>query len=339
MSSLPTITIAVDAMGGDFGPRVTVPACVRALSFLPNVNFHLHGDQSLIEEQLQQIGSLPLERITVMPASQIIGMDEKPSQSLRTKKDSSLFRAIESLADGRVQACVSAGNTGAMLAIGCYLLRTFPGIDRPAICTTVPTQNGRCFLLDIGANVNVHAENLRQFAVMGSVLAASLLHMEKPRVGLLNIGEEDIKGNEQIKLAAGLLRAEASLNYVGFIEADQVFFDGADVIVCDGFAGNIALKAGEGVARLIAGKMRQVFDSALYAKMIGWFARPLLRIFHEQIDPARYNGASFLGLQSTLVKSHGNADIHAFCHALEQACFEARAGIPALINKQLEHSL
>lgn len=339
MSSLPTITIAVDAMGGDFGPCVTVPACVRALSFMPNVKFQLFGDKALIDAQLAGLESRFRDQLQVVPTSQVIGMDEKPSLGLRNKKDSSLFRAIESLAAGSVQACVSAGNTGAMLAIGCYLIRTFAGIDRPAICTAVPTREGRCFLLDVGANVNVHAENLRQFAVMGSVLAASLLHIERPRVGLLNIGEEDIKGNEQVRLAASVLQSDASLHYVGFVEADQIFFDRADVVVCDGFVGNVALKASEGVARLIADRVQSVFNRNWLVRLLGYLSRSPLQALRSQIDPSRYNGASFLGLQATLVKSHGGADINAFVHALEQACFEATIGMPQLINQQLEQSL
>jgi glycerol-3-phosphate acyltransferase PlsX len=339
LSSFNTITIAIDAMGGDFGPRVTVPACVRALSFMPDVKFILFGDEASVKGQLGAAGNRYPGRVEIVPTLQTIGMDEKPAQVLRNKRDASLFRSIAALADGDVQACVSAGNTGAMLAIGCYLLRTFAGIDRPAICTAVPTRKGRCFLLDIGANVDVHAENLRQFAVMGSVLASCLLEQSEPRVALLNIGEEDIKGNEQVKLAASLMQADPSLNYTGFIEADQLFFDRADVVVCDGFVGNIALKAGEGAARLVSERMQSAFDANALTRLLGWLVRPVLRQWKSQVDPARYNGASFLGLQSTLVKSHGSADIDAFVRAIEQACFEVRAGIPGLINEQLEHSV
>ena len=338
MSSLTTITIAVDAMGGDFGPSVTVPACVRALSFLSNVNFQLFGDKTLIEYHLMGLSDAHRKRVCVMPVSQVIEMDEPPAHGLRHKKDSSLFRAIESLSKGSAQACISAGNTGAMLAIGCHLVKTFAGIDRPAICTAVPTQKGRCFLLDIGANINVTAENLRQFAVMASVLASSVLAVEKPRVGLLNIGEEDIKGTQQVKLAASLFQADHLLNYVGFIEADQIFFDRADVVVCDGFAGNIALKAGEGVARFIAAKLKSIFGQSITSRFIAWLSRSYLLDLQQQIDPSNYNGASFLGLQSTLVKSHGNATVDAYLSAIKQAYVEACAGVPELIKARLQQA-
>lgn len=324
-------------MGGDIGPRVTVPACVRALSFMPDTSLLVFGDETLIRQQLD--GEVLPSRFSIVPTTQVIGMEEKPAQSLRTKRDSSLYKAIEALSDSQVQACVSAGNTGAMLAIGCYLLRTFAGIDRPAICTSIPTQQGRCFLLDVGANVDVHAENLKQFAVMGSVLAAALLGKRNPSVALLNIGEEDIKGNEQVKIAASLVQSDSALNYIGFVEADQLFFDRADVVVCDGFVGNIALKASEGAARLIAGQLRQVFDNNIFTRIAGALIRKPLNHWYEQINPARYNGASFLGLQSTLVKSHGAADCDGFVRALEQARFEAMTGIPRLINERLEHSI
>jgi glycerol-3-phosphate acyltransferase PlsX len=225
-----------------------------------------------------------------------------------------------------------------MLAIGCHLVKTFAGIDRPALCTAIPTQKGRCFLLDMGANVNMTAENLRQFAVMGSVLASSILTLEKPRVALLNIGEEDIKGTQEVKLAANLCQADRFLNYAGFIEADQIFFDRADVIVCDGFVGNIALKAGEGVARLIAYKLKSVFSKSIVSRFIAWLSQSALLDLQQQIDPSKYNGASFLGLQSTLVKSHGGATVDAYYFAIEQAYVEASAGVPELIKARLQHA-
>ncbi len=330
------ITIAVDTMSGDFGPAVTVPASVRALSFMPDICLMLLGDADVILQQLDKLDSDYSGRIRVVATTQVVGMDEKPASALRNKKDSSLYRAIQLLKEGEVQACVSAGNTGALLAVGCYLLRTFEGIDRPAICAAIPTQQGSALLLDVGANVDVHAENLHQFAIMGSVLASAILDLEKPRVGLLNIGVEDIKGNEQVKHAASLLQADAALNYIGFVEANEIFFDRADVVVCDGFVGNVALKASEGAARLIRDRLRQSFNHNLLVRCAGWLLRPLLARFRGEINPARYNGASFLGLTATLVKSHGSADETAFCRAVELAAHEARADIPGRIRTQLE---
>lgn len=322
------ITIAIDAMGGDYGPAVTVPASVRALSFLPDISIILLGDNEAIQSQLSKQKCAIHDRLRVVATSQTVGMDEKPVNALRNKKDSSLFRAIQLLQEGEVQACVSAGNTGALLAVGCHLLRTFDGIDRPAICTAIPTDKGQTFLLDIGANVDVPAKNLHQFAVMGSVLASAILGMEKPRVGLLNIGVEDIKGNEQVKNAAELLQRDNTINYCGFVEADQLFFQQVDVAVCDGFMGNIALKASEGTARLIRHTLSQ--------SLIGRLIKPLLAGFRSKINPSRYNGASFLGLTATLVKSHGGADVDAFYRAIEVAKFEVSAGIPRLIQEKLQ---
>lgn len=322
------ITIAIDAMGGDYGPAVTVPASVRALSFLPDISIILLGDNEAIQSQLSKLKCVIHDRLRVVATSQTVSMDEKPFTALRNKRDSSLFRAIQLLQEGEVQACVSAGNTGALLAVGCHLLRTFDGIDRPAICTAIPTDKGQTFLLDIGANVDVPAKNLHQFAVMGSVLASAILGMEKPRVGLLNIGVEDIKGNEQVKNAAELLQRDNTINYCGFVEADQLFFQQVDVAVCDGFIGNIALKASEGTARLI----RHALSQSLICRLI----KPLLAGFRSKINPSRYNGASFLGLTATLVKSHGGADIDAFCHAIEVAKFEVSADIPRLIQEKLQ---
>ena len=333
------ITIAIDVMSGDSGPAVTVPASVRALSFMPDISLILLGDNDAIQLQLSKLNNTYPDRLRVVATTQIVGMDEKPVHALRNKKDSSLFRAIQLLQEGEVQACVSAGNTGALLAVGCHLLRTFEGIDRPAICATIPTDSGSTFLLDVGANVDVHAENLHQFAVMGSVLASAILDIENPRVGLLNIGVEDIKGNEQVKHAALLLQADQALNYLGFVEADQLFFNHVDVAVCDGFVGNVALKASEGAARLIRHRLQESFAAGFFQRVTGWFLKPLFASFRSKINPSRYNGASFLGLTATLVKSHGGADIHAFCRAIEVARSEVQADIPRRIQEKLQHWL
>lgn len=333
------ITIAIDVMSGDFGPAVTVPASVRALSFMPDISVILLGDNELIQIELSKLAHTYNDRILVVATTQAVGMDEKPAHALRNKKDSSLYRSVQLLQEGEVQACVSAGNTGALLAVGCYLLRTFDGIDRPAICATIPTDSGQAFLLDVGANVDVHAENLHQFAVMGSVLASSVLGVEKPRIGLLNIGVEDIKGNEQVKHAASLLQADLGLNYLGFVEADQLFFGRVDVAVCDGFVGNVALKASEGAARLVRHKLRESFSSSFLHRAAGWLVKPLLAGFRSKINPSRYNGASFLGLTATLVKSHGAADIESFCRAIAVARDEVQADIPRRIQEKLQNWL
>ncbi len=333
------IAIAIDTMSGDFGPAVTVPASVRALSFMPDISLVLVGDSDAIQAELAKLPAGDDNRVRIVATSQVVGMDEKPAVALRNRKDSSLYRAVQLLQQGEVQACVSAGNTGALLAVGCYLLRTFDGIDRPAICAAIPTLDGQALLLDVGANVDVNAENLHQFAVMGSVLASAVLERQNPRVGLLNIGVEDIKGNEQVKHAASLLQADRALNYTGFVEADKLFFSEVDVAVCDGFVGNVALKASEGAARLIRHKLRDSFSGGLLQRLRGLLVEPMLRTFRAQVNPARYNGASFLGLTATLVKSHGGADVDAFCHAIEVARFEAQSDIPRKIQAQLQHWL
>ncbi|MBK8288258.1 MAG: phosphate acyltransferase PlsX [Cellvibrionales bacterium] len=333
------ITIAIDVMGGDFGPAVTVPASVRALSFMPDISVILLGDNEDIQFHLSRLKYACHERIRVVATTQTVGMDEKPVQALRNKKDSSLFRAIQLLQEGEVQACVSAGNTGALLAVGCHLLGTFDGIDRPAICAAIPTDSGQAFLLDVGANVDVPAINLHQFAVMGSVLASAVLKIQKPRIGLLNIGVEDIKGNERVRHAALLLHADKALNYTGFVEADQLFFNRVDVAVCDGFVGNVALKASEGAARLIGYKLRDSLSASFFRRIASIIIRPALAGFRSKISPSRYNGASFLGLTATVVKSHGGADIESFSRAIAVARAEVLAEIPRQIQHKLQEML
>ena len=330
------ITIAIDTMSGDFGPRVTVPASVRALSFISDINLLLLGDHQAIQNELTQLDCSDDARIRIVHTTQTVAMDDKPLQVLRNRKDSSLYRGIALLAEDEVQAFVSAGNTGAMLVIGHHLLRRFDGIDRPAICAPIPTVKGKTFLLDVGANIDVRAENLHQFAVMGSVLASAILNVPKPRVALLNVGVEDIKGNEQVQQAAALLQADSALHYTGFIEADQIFFDTVDVVVCDGFVGNVALKASEGAARLIRQYLSQAFQRRWVFRLLGVLVSPVLNAFRSSINPSRYNGASFLGFTSTLVKSHGSADVNAFFHAIEVASIEAKADIPKKICEKLQ---
>ncbi len=330
------ITIAIDTMSGDIGPAVTVPASVRALSFMPDISLLLVGDSVIIQSELHKLGHSDDQRLRIVHTTQVVSMDETPARALRHYKDSSLFRSIQLLADGEVQAAVSAGNTGALLAVGCYCLQLFEGVDRPAICAALPTTTGQMFLLDVGANIDARAENLHQFAVMGSEMAAAILVKEKPRVGLLNIGVESIKGTEQVKHAALLLQSDKVLNYTGFVEADQLFFDVVDVAVCDGFIGNVTLKASEGVARFIRHRLLNPVSTRFLHRALHRVISVLLQPFRSAINPSRYNGASFLGFTSTLVKSHGSADSNAFFRSIELARTEVAADIPGLIHRKLQ---
>jgi len=328
------LTIALDGMGGDIGPDVVVPAALRVLETAGDaVRLILVGQEDVLASRLRQANAGSDQRLIVRHASQLVNMDESPAQALRVKKDSSMRVAINLVKQGEADACVSAGNTGALMATSRFVLKTLPGIDRPAICTMLPTVRGHTRVLDLGANVDSKAEHLLQFAVMGSVLA-SVNGIESPRVGLLNIGEEEIKGNEQVKEAAQLLAA-SDLNYVGFVEGDGIFLENVDVVVCDGFVGNVALKSSEGVAKLIRHYMTQEFQKNLLTRLAGLIALPVLRAFGHKIDPRRYNGASLLGLQGIVVKSHGGADALAFANAIQVAMLEAERKVPQQINAHL----
>ncbi len=331
-------TIALDAMGGDHGPQVIVPAALSALTKHDDLDLILVGDQEQIEQQLSGYTSPAIERLTIQHASQIVEMHEPPAQALRAKKDSSMRVSINLVKEGRAQACVSAGNTGALMATARYVLHTLAGIDRPAINTTLPALNGHTHMLDLGANVDCKAENLFQFAVMGSVLAKAVDDIPAPKVGLLNVGSEAIKGNDQVK-EANLLLEKSQLNYIGYVEGDDIFCGDVDVIACDGFVGNVSLKTSEGVARLISDYAKRSFTKNLYTRVVAMFATPILKEFKNSIDPRRYNGASLLGLKGIVIKSHGGADAFSFEHAISIAYIEAKKGVPALIDKQLENYL
>ena len=331
-------TIALDSMGGDHGPQVVVPAAISALQKHADLNLFLVGDQAQIEAQLETVPSDLTQRIEIHHTTQIVGMSERPAQALRTKKDSSMRVAINMVKEDRAQACVSAGNTGALMATAKYVLHTLAGIDRPAINTTLPALNGHTHMLDLGANVDCKAENLFQFAVMGSVLASAVDDIESPRVGLLNVGQEAIKGNDQVKEANKLLEG-TSLNYIGYVEGDDIFCGDVDVVACDGFVGNISLKTSEGVAHLISDFAKRAFTRNLFTKFIGLLATPVLKEFKRNIDPRRYNGATLLGLQGIVIKSHGGADAYSFEHAISIAYLEATKSVPQLIDKQLENFL
>ncbi|NBA94183.1 phosphate acyltransferase PlsX [Pseudomonas sp. R5(2019)] len=330
--------IAIDAMGGDFGPRNIVQASLACLNATPSLHLTLVGQPSLLEELIADHSAADRSRLTIVAASEVIGMDEKPSQALRGKPDSSMRVALQLLRDGKVQACVSAGNTGALMALSRYVLKTLPGIDRPAMVAAIPTQTGYCQLLDLGANVDCSAENLYQFAVMGSV-AAQVLGISRPRVALLNVGTEDIKGNQQVKLAASLLQGARGLNYIGFIEGDGLYRGEADVVVCDGFVGNILLKSSEGLATMIAARIEALFKVNVASRIAGAVAMPLLRRLRADLAPARHNGASFLGLQGIVVKSHGSAGVQGFQSAIQCALVEIQENLPERLHGRLEDLL
>jgi len=331
------LTIALDVMGGDSGARVVLPAALRVLGKRDDLDLILVGDQEIIERELQSLGGAGNNRLAIQHASQHVDMDEIPSHALRFKKDSSMRVAINTVKDGRAQACVSAGNTGALMATARYVLKTLPGIDRPAICTSLPTITGHTWMLDLGANVDSTAEQLFQFGLMGSVLAGAIDCNSNPRVGLLNIGEEEMKGSETVREAASLFTSGA-MNYVGFIEGDDIYSGKVDVVTCDGYVGNIALKSSEGVAKMISFYIKREFSRNILTRMAALAALPVLKAFRRQIDPRRYNGASLLGLRGIVVKSHGGADVLAFANAIDVAAIEAKQNVPELISSHL-HSV
>ncbi len=331
------LTIAIDAMGGDYGPPVTISASLEMLAKYADLHIILVGDEGLLAQALQT-HSYDKTRLTVQHASQQVEMDESVSQALRSKKDSSMRVAINLVKERRAQACVSAGNTGALMATARFVLKTLPGIDRPAIISTFPTihLNKNVRMLDLGANVDTRAEDLVQFAVMGSVLASAVDDIPNPKIYLLNIGEEDIKGNEQVKQTAQLLAQAQFLNYAGYIEGDTIYKGEADVVVCDGFVGNVTLKTTEGVAIFISRLIKEAFMRNMWTKLIGCLAKPVLKTFIKRIDPERYNGASFIGLQGIVVKSHGGASARGFTHAIEEAMISAEKNIPERIRHEVE---
>jgi len=310
-------TIAIDCMGGDHGPSVTVPAALAFLGMHPNANVILVGLEERIRPFVVTTPDLA-GRCRIQNASQIVAMDDAPAMALKSKKDSSMRVAANLVKAGEAGACVSAGNTGALMAISRFVLKMLPGIDRPAICSVLPTVTGHVYMLDLGANVDGEAEHLYQFGIMGAMLAAALDHEERPRVGILNIGEEDIKGNKVVKDAADLL-AVSGLNFIGNVEGDGVYKGQADVVVCDGFVGNVALKISEGLAQMLAAFLKQEFGRNLLTKLSALVAWKVLGNFKRRVDPRAYNGASLLGLRGVSVKSHGSADVFAFSQAITRA--------------------
>lgn len=330
------ITVAVDAMSGDGGHPVAVDAALHAIAANPRLKIILVGNAEQLHAALA--GHAEADRVSVQAANEIVSMEEAPAQALRRKKDSSMRVAINLVAQGDAQACVSAGNTGALMATAKFVLKTLAGVDRPAIISPLPTAHGVTHVLDLGANAECSPQQLLQFATMGSALATALDHIEHPRVALLNIGQEMIKGNTVVKHAASLLEA-SPLNFVGSIEGDSLFLQPVDVVVCDGFVGNVALKVGEGVARLIGQFLREEFTRNLRTKMVGLVARPILHGLANRIDPRNYNGATLIGLRGIVVKSHGGADATAFGNAIEVACQQVEQAVPKRIERLLGDSL
>ncbi|BCL69098.1 phosphate acyltransferase [Vibrio nigripulchritudo] len=330
------ITVALDAMGGDFGPRVTVPAAVQALSHFPELKVILIGDRDLITSQLSRIGYIPNSRLSIKHSDRTISNTERPSQALRNSNGSSMKLAIDSVADESADACVSGGNTGALMALSRFRLKLLPGIERPALVSALPTANGnKTWMLDLGANVSCDADTLFQFAVMGSALAEQHL-ARTPKVAILNVGEEDIKGNDLVKRCSELLSETEAVDYVGYVEGDQLLHDSADVVVCDGFVGNVCLKTTEGVAHLFIDKLKsQLGSSGIKA----WIARKLFGGLMDELkklNPDQYNGASLLGLRGIVIKSHGSADVSAVVNAIGEAVHEVKRQVPSRISDRLE---
>jgi glycerol-3-phosphate acyltransferase PlsX len=335
-----SLTIAIDAMGGDFGPQVTIPASLKCLKENSNLNIILVGDKAVLNKLLADDLVEFKNRLSVKHASQQVEMDEKPQSALRSKKDSSMRVAINLVRDSEADACVSAGNTGALTAIARFVLKMIPGIDRPAIISTLPSTFGHTHILDLGANVDCTAEHLYQFAIMGEEVVKAVEHIAAPKIGLLNIGEEDMKGNGQVKAAAKLLEA-SSLNYIGYVEGNSINAgsEKVDLIVTDGFVGNVALKSIEGAAKMIGTKLKQAFSKNIFTKLAGFAAYPVLKLFKQSIDPRMYNGASFIGLRGLVVKSHGGADELAFETAIHLAEVEIEQNVTQKISDKVATTL
>jgi len=326
-----TITIAVDCMGGDHGPEVILPAVFDFLRRDPDCGVVLVGRE---DEVRPMVGAEFGERLRLRHAEEVVAMDEAVASALRGKKDSSMRVAVDLVKEGTADAAISAGNTGALMAISRFVLKTLPGIDRPAIATIMPTTRGHVYVLDLGANVDCQAEHLLQFGIMGSLLVSALEHREGPSIGLLNIGEEDIKGSEVVKQAGELLK-NSGLNFCGNVEGNDIWRGATDVVVCDGFVGNVVLKSSEGLAQMISRGLKEEFSRNLFTKLAAVVAMPVIRAFKRRFDPRAYNGASLLGLKGVVVKSHGSADSYAFLCALERAAEAARQHLPEKIAARM----
>ena len=321
-------------MSGDLGAEVVVRAANQALLDNSNLELLLVGDQDELQGHVKRIvGDQP--RLSIVHASEVVEMSDSPVDAMRKKKDSSMRIAINLVNEGRAQACVSAGNTGALMATAKYVLKMLPGIDRPAIITELPAKGGSLHMLDLGANTVCTAEHLFQFAVMGSIVTQDITGVENPRIALLNIGAEDSKGHDTVKDAATMLNA-STLNYVGFIEGSELFSGKADVVVTDGFTGNVALKTMEGTVGLAAHFLKRAFTRNLLSKVQAFLARPVLKHLAGRMDSRKYNGATLVGLNGIVIKSHGSADAFAFMHAIETAVLELQNQVPQQIGNLLQ---
>ena len=332
-----TTIISIDAMGGDYGLAVTIPASLQALRSNPTLELILVGYQDQLESKLSSVDAALKQRIHIQHASEKVEMDESPTSALRKKKDSSMRVALNLVKEGAAGACVSAGNTGALMATSRFVLKMLPGIDRPAICGMLPTEKGTSYMLDLGANVDATPESLFQFAVMGAEFVSAVSNIDTPSIGLLNIGEEEIKGNEIVKQAAEVI-ANSDLNYHGFVEGDDIYKGTVDVVVGDGFVGNIALKASEGLAKMVSYYIKREFKSNWLTMLAGLVAMPVLNAFRGRIDPRNYNGASLLGLRGIVVKSHGGTDVVVFQNAIEVALAEVEHAVPEKIDAHLHQT-
>ncbi|MBV7314359.1 phosphate acyltransferase PlsX [Shewanella sp. NIFS-20-20] len=334
------LTLALDVMGGDYGPPVTVPAALQALTSHSHLHLILVGDQHTISPLLHDCHEDIRRRIDIIHTTDVVAMNERPVHALRKNKHSSMRLALEQVKSGRADACLSAGNTGALMTMAKVLLKMLPGIDRPALVTSLPSAIGKpVYLLDLGANVSCDSETLFQFAVMGSVLYELVEKRARPNVALLNVGIEEIKGNDQVQQAAQLLQFTPQINYSGFIEGDDIYTGCVDVIVCDGFVGNITLKTSEGIAKLLVHQLRKGLTEGIVVRFLAKLIAPRIQKVLNQMNPDHYNGASLLGLRGIVVKSHGNADQAAFLQAINLAMTEAQRRLPEMIHDRLESIL
>ncbi len=334
------IKLALDMMGGDHGPHTTIAAALAAIAEFPQLQLVLCGDVDMLQQQLVFHNSFPHPQLSLVASSDDVGMADKPSVALRSKRQSSMRRALDLVEQGEVQACVSAGNTGALIAMAHYVLKMLNGVERPALISGLPSCKGNpVYMLDLGATVNCDADTLFQFAVMGAVMAEEVVGIHHPKVALLNMGEEEIKGSDQIKRASQLLTQCNDINYIGYIEGDDIFSGKADVIVCDGFVGNVALKTCEGVAKLILRRFETSLRQRVSAQFFSWLFKPFIKSLYQGVNPDHYNGASLIGLRGIVVKSHGNATKDAFLSAIRQAVREVERQVPVKIKDRLEHVL
>ncbi len=327
--------IAIDVMGGDFGTRITIPAALTFLGQSPDSRVLLVGRRAEIEAALKKSGVTDTNRLKIVDASEVVGMDEDIRSAIRHKKNSSMRVAIDLVKNGEAHACVSAGNTGALMGTAKFVLKTLPGIDRPAICAALPSRKGAVYVLDLGANAESAPEHLLQFAIMGAMLCAAVEGKTNPSVGLLNIGSEEIKGNENTKLAGELLKA-SHLNFYGNVEGTDIYKGTTDVVVCDGFVGNVMLKASEGISKMMGDFLKEEYKKNIFRKLMAMVSLPALNGFASRLDHRQYNGAALLGLKGIVVKSHGSADAYSFSRAILRAKSEAEHGLLASISAEVE---